>query len=126
MSTVQDPLDYAALLQSVASSVLPLVYSDRQPSLPLSTWFTAFNCALVACQVQQGVDLMDWLRNWLLLDLLGDMGRQKLGLHSDVAQCQAYAMPHMVFINMVHLRLQAPVTCGDPIEPSTSTGTSKP
>ncbi len=44
---------------------------------------------------------MDWLQNRLLLDLLGDMGRQKLGLHNDVAQCQAYATPHAAFLDMV-------------------------
>ncbi len=127
MSAVQDtPEEYAALLQSVAASMPPLVQSDGQPSLPLSTWFTAFNCTLVACQVRQGVELMDWQQNRLLLDLLGDMGRQQLGPHNDVLQCQAYATPHAAFLEMARSRLEAPVICVDPIGPSTSAGTGKP
>ncbi len=70
--------------------------------------------------------MTDWQQNRLPLDLLGDTGRQQLGLHNDVAQMQAYMTPHAAFLDMVHSRLQAPVIRGDPIEPSMSTGTGKP
>ncbi len=128
MPAVQGPPEaYAMLLQSVASSCPPFVHSDGQPSLPLSTWFTAFSSSLVLYQVGQVVDLTDWQENRLLLDLLGSQGRQRLDLHRYVAQCQANTTPHTAFLQMVCLRLRDPVTCSNPTEPSvTSTCTGKP
>ncbi len=105
----------------------PFLQDDGTPFLTLFAWLAVYSSSLLHYQVFQGEDLMDWQKNRLLWDLLGDTGRHQLGLHVDVVLMETDAMPHVAFLQAIRLHLQDWVNCNSVNEPSsTPSGTGKP
>ncbi len=79
------PENYTSVLQFVSSSLPPFLERDGKPSLPLFAWLATFSGTLLTHQVfgGSGADLTDPQKNWLLLDILVQHGKQRLGLSVD-------------------------------------------
>ncbi len=114
--------NYAEILQSVAKYLPPFLQDGGEPPVPLVAWFAAYNAILFLHQVFQGGQVMDWQKNWLLLDRLGEQGRRRLGQHMDVMHMEAAIMPHAAFLQDVRQCLQDPASYSNAMDPSTGSG----
>ncbi len=121
------PKDYASVLQSISSSLLPFLQDDGMPSLPPFAWLAAFNGSLFIHQVLGGreSDMADMQKNCMHLDILGKHGEQHLDLSVDGVHSPLDTMPCATMVQVVCKYLEelvASPTLTEPSPPSTGTG----
>ncbi len=95
-----NPEQYADLQDAISALLLPFWMNPERPFMPLSPWLALFNAALQYCQRGQGAELTDEQKNRLLLDFMGEHGRQQLDLRMDV-ELWMDTMPHAAFLHTI-------------------------
>ncbi len=114
--------NYAKILEFVAISLPPFLQDGSEPAIPLVAWYAAYNSAIVAYEYYNRVQVADCQKNRLLLDWLGEHGKQRLDQRGDALHVAAAITPYAAFLEDVRRRLQDLVLHSSTMEPPTGSG----